>query len=246
MLVLLLGVYATLTRSAWLGAASVFAIVALVYAPRWVRVLGLISVVFLGGIAISGAKDQLIRLKRDKNLTAADAEKSIQLRPLLAVIAYEMFKDQPIIGHGFGHYFEHNDAYHSDRTYNMPLEQARTYAQHNVLLSVLVDTGLIGLSLFVSWLVMLLSIGWRLTRQRTLRPETRWVGLLFLGTTLAYLCNGMFQDVLIIPMVHMFLFFLAGVLVNAYQRGLATTPESVRQVAPWAGERMPVPVQINR
>lgn len=242
---ILVGIYATLTRSAWMGAACVIAIVALVHSPRWVRVLGLVSVVFLGGIIVSGAKDQLIRLKRDKNLTAADAEKSVKLRPLLAIIAFEMFKDQPIIGHGYGHYFGNNASYHSDRTYNLPLEQARSYAQHNVLLSVLVDTGLIGLSLFVSWLVMLLGIGWRLARQTALQSETRWVGLLFLGTTLSYLCNGMFQDVMIIPMVHMFLFFLAGVLVNVYQRGLATASESARQPAPWAAEQILAPAQGN-
>ena len=220
-LVLLGGVYATLTRSAWLGTGCVLGMLSLVYAPRWVRVIGLASVVVLGGLSLSGVKDQLIRMKRDKNLSAADAEKSMQLRPLLAVVAWEMFKDRPIVGHGYGHYFEHNSPYHTSRSYGLPLEQARSYAQHNVLLSVLVDTGLVGLALFGSWLAMLIGLGWRLARQASNENEIRWVGLMLLGALTAYLCNGMFQDVMIIPMVHMFLFFLAGVGVTVYQAGLA-------------------------
>lgn len=219
--VVLGGIYATLTRSAWLGAGCALALIALVYSPRWVRVLGLATIVILGGASISGVKDQLIRMKRDKNLSASDSEKSIRLRPLLAVVAWEMFQDRPIIGHGYGHYFEHHQPYHNDRSYDLPLGQARTYAQHNVLLSILVDTGLVGLTMFAAWLAMLVGIGWRMAREWSSDVEKRWVGLLILGVIVAYLGNGMFQDVMIIPMVHMFLFFVAGVGVTVYQRGLA-------------------------
>ncbi len=219
-LILFAGVYATLTRSAWMGGIAAVGIVAFMHSPRWQRVLALSIVVLIGGASVAGFKDQVVRMKRDKNLTAEDAEKSMKLRPLLAVISWEMFKDRPIVGHGYGHYFAHNDPYHSDRSYDLPLESARTYAQHNVFLSILVDTGLIGFSLFVGWLMMLCGMGWQLARRADAKPESRWVGLLILGTMLAYFCNGMFQDVMIIPMVHMFLFFLAGVAVTVYQRGL--------------------------
>ncbi len=226
--VILSGVYATLTRSAWLGVVCAFALLVLVYAPRWVRVLGLATAVIIGGASVAGVKDQLIRMKRDKNLTAADAEKSIKLRPLLAVVAWEMFKDKPIVGHGYGHYFTHNNRFHNNRGYELPLGQARKFAQHNAFLSILVDTGLIGVSMFTGWLAMLIGVGWRLARQPESSTETRWVGLLLLGALTAYFCNGMFQDATIIPMVHMFLFFLAGVGVTVYQKGLtADLPATV-------------------
>jgi len=234
-LLLLVGVYATLTRSAWMGGVAAIGLVGFVHSPRWQRVLALAAVILVAGLSMSGLKDQLIRMKRDKNLTAEDAEKSIKLRPLLAVVSWEMFKDRPIVGHGFGHYFAHNDRYHNDRSYDLPLENARTYAQHNVFLSVLVDTGLIGFSMFVAWLAMLCGVGWHLARQRNQMPEARWVGLLILGTIVAYFCNGMFQDVMIIPMVHMFLFFIAGVAVTVYQSGLvavAPTESAVRENTP--------------
>ena len=218
---LLGGVYATLTRSAWLGAVAAVGLIGLAYSPRWVRVLGLAAAVIVAGLAVAGLKEQLIRMKRDKNLTAVDAEKSMKLRPLLAIVAWEMFKDKPITGHGYGHYFANNGPYHNDRSYGMPLEQARRYYQHNVLLSVLVDTGLIGFSLFVGWIGVLALSAWRLARDKLASRESRIVGWLMIGFLVAYFCNGMFQDVMIIPMVHMYLFFLAGLTATVYQAGLA-------------------------
>ncbi|TWU60167.1 O-Antigen ligase [Rubripirellula tenax] len=224
--VLLLGVYATLTRSAWMGGIAAAGLVAMTYSPRWVRVLGLMTIVLLGGASVMGLKEQLVQMKRDKNLSAADAQKSMALRPLLAIVAWEMFKDKPIAGHGFGHYYSHNDPYHNDRSYDLPLEMARPYNQHNVFLSVVVDTGLVGASLFVAWLLSLAGTAWRLAYEPAKKPEARFIGLILLGTMLAYIANGMFQDVLIIPMVHMFLFFIGGVAVTAKQSGiLVTVPE---------------------
>ena len=52
------------------------------------------------------------------------------------------------------------------------------------------------------------------------RIEVRTVGMLMIGTFAAYLCNGMFQDVMIIPMVHMFLFFLGGLTITVMQSGI--------------------------
>ncbi len=242
-LVLLGGVYATLTRSAWMGGIAAIGLVAFIHSQRWQRVLVLATVVLIGGASVAGLKDQLVRMKRDKNLTAADAEKSMKLRPLLAVVSWEMFKDRPIIGHGFGHYFAKNDPYHSDRSYQMPLEDARVYAQHNVFLSLLVNTGLLGFTMFASWLAMLAGLGWQLARQTHGPPEIRWVGLLVLGTMVAYFCNGMFQDVMIIPMVHMFLFFLAGVAVTVYQYGLTAVAPShglANSIAPITARPDPV------
>lgn len=217
-IVLAAGIYATLTRGVWLGAAAGWSVVALLHAPRWLRVLGAAAVIILAGAAASGFKDQLLRMKRDQHLSAADAEKSVQLRPLLAVVALEMFKDRPVWGFGFGHYHEHAPRYHDQPAYDMPLDQARPYMQHNVLLSILVDAGLVGLVTFVVVLVFWTSRGWQLARRADASPEARGLGVLMLVTMVAYLCNGMFQDVSVIPMVHMFLFFIAGLTVAAAQR----------------------------
>jgi len=227
--VLLIGLYSTLTRSVWLGGFAGLAMVGFFYAPRWLRVLGLAAFVLLAGASLLGVRDQLVRMKRDKNLTAADAEKSVKLRPLLAVIAWEMFKDRPMTGHGFGRYGQAKDRFHTIRSYDLPLEDARNYVQHNVFLSVLVDTGLIGLGLVLSWLMMIVGVAWTLANNTLSRPQARLIGLLLMGTMAAYLGNGMFHDIMIIPMVHMFLFFIAGIAVSVYQGGLASSEQRDRQ-----------------
>ena len=213
-IVLLAGVYATLTRSAWMGAGAALAIVSLVYTPRWVRVLGLVvTVLFVAALAM-GLKDQLMQIKRDKHLTAADAEKSVQLRPLLAIVGWEMIKDRPMIGHGFGHYHEFAGPYHENRTYDMPLEQARPYMQHNVILSLAIDSGLVGIALMASCLFAWLGAAWQLARSSTKDWHLQIIGLAMLGAVTAYFVNGMFQDVSIIPMINMMMLALAGMTVN--------------------------------
>ncbi len=226
---LLAGIYATLTRSAWIGGLASIGVIGFCYSQRWVRVFGLAAVLLVGGFAATGMKDQILRLKRDKNLSAADAEKSVELRPLLALVAWEMFKDKPLVGHGYGYYFAKHKPYHQDRSYGLPLEQARPYAQHNVFLSILVDTGLIGFSMFSVWVISLLGIAWQLSRDRVASREVRCVGLITLAGLLAYLSNGMFQDVMIIPMVHMFLFFLSGVAVTVAQSGIEVSEQRKKQ-----------------
>ncbi len=54
LVILLGGLYATLTRSIWLGGLGGLAMVGLVYSPRWIRVLGLATVVLLGGVCSWG------------------------------------------------------------------------------------------------------------------------------------------------------------------------------------------------
>ena len=224
-MVLMVGVYATLTRSVWIGAMLGIGVIGFMYSPRWLRVLGLASIVLLVGALSLGLKDQLTALKRDKDVSAADAAKSITLRPLLAIVAWEMFKDKPIAGHGFGRYFENNKPYHDTQAYDVPLKEVKPYLQHNTFLAILVDTGLLGITLFCGFLFSISSIAWSLARERNGKIEVRFIGLLALAVLASYLPNAMFHDMLIIPMVHMFMFFVAGVLVTIHQRGFATSPE---------------------
>lgn len=239
LLILPCGLYATMTRSVWLGGIATLAIVGLVYSPKVVRILGIVLVFILLCVSALGVKDQIIRMKRDKNLSAAEAEKSIKLRPLLAIVAWEMFKDRPMTGHGLARYEQHRGPFHTERRYGLPLEQARNYVQHNVFLSILVDTGLIGLGILVSWMIMIAAIAWKLARHRQSWPETRSIGVLMLGALLAYISNGMFHDVSIIPMTHMFLFFIAGITVSVHQYGLAKTPQRTGRVEPVSLDLIP-------
>jgi O-antigen ligase len=217
-LVILAGVYSTLTRGVWIGA--VLAIVAMFWksTPRWVKVLGLISTIVFGTFATMGLKDQLLNMKRDKNLSAEDAAKSIELRPLLAIVAFEMFKESPLVGHGFNVYLKTSQAYIQNPSYDMPLEQSNGYVQHNIFLSSLVDTGMIGLAFYASILLYLSRAAWRLGNNRRVDPIYQMVGLGFVGMMTGYFLGGMFQDVVVMPMIQLYLMLLAGMLISVYQR----------------------------
>ena len=79
--------------------------------------------------------ERLMSFKRDKELSAAEAAESAKLRPILAVIAWHMFLDRPLLGSGYGQYRTESLAYLSDRSTDLPLEKARPYVQHNVFLA---------------------------------------------------------------------------------------------------------------
>lgn len=233
--ILLIGCYATLTRSVWLGAAVAAGLVAWIHVPRWVRVLGLAGLLVLGGAMAMGLKEQVMSLKRDKNLSAAEAAKSVELRPLLAIVAYEMFLDRPIAGHGYGHYFETSEPYHAIRRHGLPLENVRPYMQHNVFLSLLVDLGLIGLLCHGLFLISVGLSAWRLANQGGIGsqasaiPEALRVrgtlGATALGLWCGYVINGLFHEISIIEMMHMYLFFFAGLAVTAASTGVGVLAE---------------------
>lgn len=125
-----------------------------------------------------------------------------------------MFRDRPLVGCGLGHYLVEHRNYLSNHNVPLPLERGRGIVQHNTWLSLLTETGLIGAALFALLMIAWLATAWRLWRADNAPLWMRQQGLLFLVLAVNYLANGMFQDMTIIPMVHMILFFLAGVTVN--------------------------------
>ena len=155
-------IYATLTRSAWMGGALGLAVfVGLSVPHQWRRLLisaGAISVIAM--VAVSW--DSFWNLKRDVHLDAAASADSAELRPILAKVAWEMFKDRPIFGCGFDQYTREKMPYLADRTSDLPLEKAKPYVQHNAFLGLLVETGLIGAGLFTVLLILWARDAWRL------------------------------------------------------------------------------------
>ena len=214
-LLAIVGCYSTLTRSVWIGAAISVSVLCILYVPVRVRMIALIGTLILGGLMTTGLKEQILSIKRDKALSAAEAAKSIELRPLLAVVAWEMFKDRPLAGHGLGQYYEASEPYHTVRHHGIPLETVRPYVQHNIFLAVLVDLGMIGLVLYVLFLITLFCIAWKLCCHHPTGSTQRSLGMMTIGLMCCYVCNGMFHDVAIIEMVHMYLFVLAGLTVTA-------------------------------
>lgn len=206
-----LGIYCTLTRSAWLGGMLGLSIVAAVTIPRRWRVPLLGGGLLIAALVAATQWEHLVAFKRDRDLSAQQTAESVHLRPILAVVAWQMFLDRPLLGCGFSQYPRECVYYLSDRSTSYPLEKARGLIPHNVLLSFLTETGLLGSGLFVVLVALWGREAWRLWRLRSAPLWACQQGLLFLAALGIYLANGMFHDTSVVPMAHMTLFFMAGV-----------------------------------
>ena len=204
------GLFCTLTRSVWLGAGVMLvALAALIVPPRHRARVVLASLIF-ATIAVTVSWSSLQQFKRDKHVSATEMAKSAGLRPILAAYAFEIFRDHPLTGCGFGQYAHTNVDYLTRRTFDVPMEKAKGYMQHNVFLSLLSETGLIGLTLFVVLLSLWSWDGWQLCNDGSRPIWQRQQGLFCLLVLVAYLANAMFHDLALIAMLNMLVFFVAG------------------------------------
>ena len=213
-LVFAIGIFATLTRSVWLGLVATCSWFIWLPASRPAKGAMLITATALTIICFPVVKEKIFSFKRDKHVSQAQMEQSSQLRPLFFIVAWNMFQDRPVAGVGFGQYANAKHPYLQDPYSGKPLSATRHYMQHNVFLAYLTETGLIGLSLLVLMLAQLSRVSWRIWNDVSLDLWARQFGLLVITVITAYSLNGLFHDVSIIPMQHMLMFFLFGLVNN--------------------------------
>ncbi len=210
-LLICLGIFSTYTRCTWLGTGLALLILAALALPRSWRMPVLGTSLIVGSLLAATQWENILAFRRDKGMSARESFESIKLRPILATVAWKMFLDRPVAGCGLGHYEDANIYYLADRSTGLPLEKARPYIQHNAFLSLLTETGLLGMGLFVLLLALWSRDAWRLYRSESTPDWARPQGVLFLALVGSYFANAMFQDVSVVPMVSMMLFFMAGV-----------------------------------
>jgi hypothetical protein len=227
-LLLLAALYVTLTRSVWMGGALALALIIGLALPWSWRMPLLIGGLLMAVVVSTTQWERLMAFKRDKNLDAEKVAASVELRPVLAQIAWNMFCDRPLLGCGYGQYSKEHVNYLADRSTETVLEKGRPYVQHNVVLSLLTETGLLGVGLFLTLNALWIIDAWRLWRSWAAPLAFRQLGLLMLAAEGVYFVNGMFHDVSVVSMANMTLFFLAG--INAGLR-----PEDQRNETDRAG-----------
>ena len=206
----LVGMYATLTRSVWISAAAAVAIIAALSTPRHWRLPllggGMVAAILFGAVFW----ENILSYKRERHMDAAAAAESAELRPVLAALTWRMFLDRPLFGCGYGQYQVEHLPYAADRDSDVPLEKGRGYVAHNVLLALLNEMGLVGLGLFLALVACWGCDAWRLWTTATAPLWARQMALVFLVALCAYFINGMFHDMALIVMANMTLFALAG------------------------------------
>ncbi len=247
------GLYGTYTRSVWLGAAlAVFLILGMALRGRLrVAVLGgMISLSLLGAVS---KLDSLVNLNREGSTTLSRL--SAGMRASFAYVSWQMFLDRPVLGCGFGQFPRAKLAYLSDRSTELNLESIRGYVHHNTFLSLLVETGFVGLGLFGVLLLRWWRHAWRLARAGPARAGVRraeanaapaqgraslygsgspWVqmhGLFTVGLLAAWLPQLVFHEMSYTATDNALVFFVAGLCCGNAGRNLAADAAVRRKAA---------------
>jgi len=220
------GVLLTYTRSTWIGFAASALIIAAIQMPRRWRLPALSVGAITGLLFVVVSWSQLMGLKREG--TAAEAEHSVDQRASFAYVSWQMFCDQPILGVGFGRFFDRKMPYLSDRSQRIELESIRGLHHHNTLLSFLTETGLIGVAALAAVFIAWGRTACRLAMNATASPWFRAQGVLMLALIANYLCSAVFHDLTLLPSQELLLFMFAGLTVNMQQLACTTrTPTAV-------------------
>jgi O-antigen ligase len=183
---------------------------------RPVVLTGLIGLVLIVGVA---KRDSLIGLEREGS--AAVTRESTYMRASFTYVSWEMFKDKPFLGFGFGQFPREKETYLSDRSTALHLESIRGYVHHNTFLSVLTETGLVGFIIYLAMLATWTRNGWRLWNSANAPGWFRAHGLMLLSALLCYTAQMVFHDVTYSPIDNSMIFLLAGIAA-----GLQTEPAS--------------------
>lgn len=203
------GVLLTFTRSTWIGLAGGLAVIPLLQLPRQWRMPAAIAggiAAVAGGLILAGAVEDIKRKDSD-----GSAEHSVYQRASFAIVSMRMFRDAPIVGHGFGRFYDKKLPYLADRSQQLELDSIRQLDHHNTLLSILTETGLIGLGLFLCTLAAWARGAWTLAASDAAPTWVRRHGLFAIGVLIAYLGSALFHDLTLSPTEHWILFFAAGV-----------------------------------
>ena len=213
------GVFLTYTRSTWLGLAASALVVSAIEIPRRWRLPAITMGAFVGLVVVGISWTHLIGLEREG--TAAEAEHSVDQRKSFAYVSWQMFRDYPVLGVGFGRFYDRKLAYLSDRSQNFELDSIRPLHHHNTLLSLLTETGIIGLTAFVAMLGVWLRNAWRLAHDSDSPQWVRAHGTLMLALAANYLCSALFHDLTLMPSQHLLLFVFAGLTVSLRQQTMS-------------------------
>ena len=207
--VFLTAIALTFTRCVWMGMAlGGLIVLGLSLRGQW-RPLMLGSALALGLAVPVLFWNSVVNIERDSGSTASRS--SVQVRTVFTYVSYQMFLDRPILGAGFGQFPEAVKPYLSDRSTSMHLEEIRNSSHHNTFLSLLTETGLLGMGLFVAILIGWGRQGWRMWRSTTAPRWVRTQGLATLGLLGVYVCPAMFFDLAYSPQDHSLLFLFAAV-----------------------------------
>lgn len=249
----MLAVFLTYTRSIWMGAALIVALLVmgcLRGLPRRLAITGLMASLAIM-VAVKGP--DLVAFKRE--YSAAETRESTYMRASFAYVSWKMFQDRPVTGFGFNQFQVYNKPYLSDRSTELRLESIRGYVHHNSFLSLLVDLGIVGFCLYMAILLAFLRRVWSLWNMTAAPQWGRGIAIVS-GAVLGVHCLQMaFHEVSFSTIENTLLFASWGLTAACHQQFSpvsAATPPNARpttlrrdsschppaQCAQWDGSRV--------
>jgi O-antigen ligase len=220
-------IFFSYTRSAWVESVLGLMVVLALTLKGRVRTAVLGSIAVAGLLVAVANWEQLLGFQREQS--AGQTRKSAQMRGSFAYVSWQMFRDRPLLGCGFGQYRTEVLPYLADRTTELDLESIRGYVHHNTLLCILVENGLIGLFVYLGILFDWGQAAWRLYRNPLTPPWARSQAVLMLAVLAIYLFQALARDVTYTAIENLLLFFLAGITM-----GLATKRQASAVAQPAA------------
>lgn len=206
------GLYVTYTRSTWLGLAGGLAIIPLLHFPKIWRPTLLAGMLLAGIVGGAVVGDKVVNMTRDDS--DGSAGHSVYQRASFFLVSMNMFRDAPIVGCGFGRFYDCKMPYLSDRSQQIELESIRNLDHHNTFLSILTETGIIGFTLFVALFVAWARAAWQLVRDAEAESWIRAQGLFTLATLIVYLASAVFHDLTLSPSEQWILYLTTGTTVG--------------------------------
>jgi O-antigen ligase len=206
-------IFWTETRSVWLS----FVLCLLIWAlySRWgtSRVVSVSALLALSLMIAVVNMDNFISAERAKG-GLTDVE-PILLRIGLAQMSWDILMQHPLFGVGFGHFRDFAPAFAKDPS--SPFYAFGTTAlEHNNLLSIAAETGIVGVVLYLVMLYYLLRFSVRLYKKLPSRSPgliSRDLLVLYWILTTAYLIDGTFRETSDNPFANSLFFGLSAVPV---------------------------------
>lgn len=209
-------VFLTYTRSVWLGLGlSICALVYFCLEGMTKRIAVLCILTGVVGVGLVKGKD-LIAFKRE--FSAAETRESTYMRAAFAYVSFAMIKDRPVTGFGFNQFQVYNPPYLSDRSTNIRLESIRGYVHHNSYLSLMVDLGIVGFSLYIFVLITCATQALKLWRNLTAPRWARGIGVITICIGGVHMIQMAFHEVSFSTIENGFLFAAVGLVVAANQQ----------------------------
>jgi|GEM_PF-1585862 len=205
-----IALFFTYTRGTWIGGLLGFIIITWFFL-RHRKMLTLLTVGFLAiAIIFTGIfllDEKAIRMA----ISRAYSEQPVYDRLNLYIASLNMFKDSPLFGIGFGKFSDRVSDYYINIDGIRFQDEAKS--EHDTLVGVLAEMGLIGLALVLYIYYKIISKSIVLHKHLfSVQEEDRFLIYIFWGIWVVFLVNAIFIDMRYSEFINSIVFITAGII----------------------------------